>query len=323
MFAHAGLLQHALPAWPVRAADSAINAEAELRAHVSRLRELRPGLNLHSEDGCDPRDQTAQADIDAGLRLVVLLEGRIDVSYGLTRVALSHQGAGASAALVSVAERERFERRARSGVYSRRVSLGLTPAWLAQAGGGDGAGWPDLQRFMHEHLATRQWQLSPRAAVIAEQIVHPPGLTPLLQHMYLESHALELLGEALATVGDCEAAAAGGSAAGLLPREHQRLRELHAFLASGQADALSMDAIARQAGVNASTLQRQFRSVYGTTVFEFLRECRLQRARQALERDGITVGQAALLAGYTSAANFATAYRRRFGLAPKLARVRV
>ncbi|MFC3216921.1 helix-turn-helix transcriptional regulator [Comamonas sp. JC664] len=131
------------------------------------------------------------------------------------------------------------------------------------------------------------------------------------------------LGRGAGHRGDCEAAAAGGSAARLLPREHQRLRELHAFLASGQADALSMDAIARQAGVNASTLQRQFRSVYGTTVFEFLRECRLQRARQALERDGITVGQAALLAGYTSAANFATAYRRRFGLAPKLARVRV
>ncbi|GAB2814545.1 AraC family transcriptional regulator [Comamonas piscis] len=308
----------------MRAPEPATTAEAELRAHVSRLRELRPGLHLHSEDGCDPRDQTAQAEIAAGLRLVVLLEGRIDVSYGLTRVALSHAGAGGTAALVSVAERERFERRARSGVYSRRVSLGLSPAWLAQAGGGDGAAWPDLQRFMQEHLATRRWQLSPRAAVIAEQIVHPPGLAPLLQHMYLESHALELLGEALATLGNRDAVAPGvAAAAGLLPREHQRLRELHAFLASGQADALSMDAIARQAGVNASTLQRQFRSVYGTTVFEFLRECRLQRARQALERDGITVGQAALLAGYTSAANFATAYRRRFGLAPKLARVRV
>lgn len=306
----------------MRSPDHASSPEAELRAHVSRLRELRPGLHLHSEDGCDPRDQTAQAEIDAGLRLVVLLEGRLDVSYGLTRVAMRHAGAGASAALVSVAERERFERRARSGVYSRRVSVGLTPAWLAQVGGGDGAAWPDLQRFMHQHLATRHWQLSPRAAVIAEQIVHPPSLTPLLQHMYLESHALELLGEALSIVGEAQAAA-GGNGAGLLPREHQRLRELHAFLASGQADALSMDAIARQAGVNASTLQRQFRSVYGTTVFDFLRECRLQRARQALERDGITVGQAALLAGYTSAANFATAYRRRFGLAPKLARVRV
>lgn len=75
--------------------------------------------------------------------------------------------------------------------------------------------------------------------------------------------------------------------------------------------------------MNANTLQRQFRSVYGTTVFEHLRECHLQRARQALEHDGITVGQAALVAGYTSAANFATAYRRRFGLPPKLARARV
>ncbi|MFC3216922.1 hypothetical protein [Comamonas sp. JC664] len=150
MFAHAGLLQHALPAWPVRAADSAINAEAELRARSLAAARSCAWPEPAQRRRCDPRDQTAQADIDAGLRLVVLLEGRIDVSYGLTRVALSHPGAGASAALVSVAERERFDRRARSGVYSRRVSLGLTPAWLAQAVGGDGAGWPDLQRFMHD-----------------------------------------------------------------------------------------------------------------------------------------------------------------------------
>lgn len=296
----------------------ASTATAELRAHRSRRRELRPGLSLHCEDGCDGCDQTAQAEIDAGLRLVVLLEGQVDVSYGLTRMALSHAGAGATAALVSVAEPEQFARRARHGVYSRRVSLGLAPDWLAQAGGGtaDAA----LERFMGHHLATRHWQLSARAAAIAEQIVHPPTLAPLLQHMYLESHALDLVAEALASLCEAEPAATPQA---LLPREHQRLRELQAFLASGQADDLSLDAIARHVGVNANTLQRQFRAVYGTTVFEHLREQRLQRARQALERDGVTVGQAALVAGYTSAANFATAYRRRFGMAPKLARGRV
>jgi AraC-like DNA-binding protein len=75
--------------------------------------------------------------------------------------------------------------------------------------------------------------------------------------------------------------------------------------------------------VNANTLQRQFRAVFGTTVFDYLRECRLLRARRALEHGGVTVGQAALAAGYTSAANFATAYRRRFGHVPKLARSRI
>ena len=85
----------------------------------------------------------------------------------------------------------------------------------------------------------------------------------------------------------------------------------------------SLDALARQAGTNANTLQRHFRAVYGTTVFDFVREHRLQRARHALEQDGLTVGQAALVAGYNSAANFATAYRKRFGMPPKLARARI
>lgn len=86
---------------------------------------------------------------------------------------------------------------------------------------------------------------------------------------------------------------------------------------------MSMDDLAKQVGMNANSLQRQFRAVYGTTIFDHMRESRLQRARQALEGEGVTVGQAAMIAGYTSAANFAIAYRRRFGLSPKWVRARV
>ncbi|CAB5680530.1 Regulatory protein soxS [Comamonas aquatica] len=150
-------------------------------------------------------------------------------------------------------------------------------------------------------------------------------MEPLLQSLYLECRSLELVTEAMGTLhtqaqGDpCDF----HDQKGLRPREHQRVRELHAWLSSGQADAMSMDDIARQAGVNANTLQRQFRAVYGTTIFDHLRESRLLRARQALELQGVTVGQAAMIAGYNSAANFSTAYRRRFGTPPKLVRTRV
>ncbi|QEA13058.1 helix-turn-helix transcriptional regulator [Comamonas flocculans] len=303
-----------------RVPASPVSADQALRSHLARLRELRPGLQMHGEDGHEPCDLVAQAEIGAGLRLVVVLEGAVDVSYGGTRVQLSPGRKGTvSAALVAVAKSERFTRRARRGVYSRRVSLGLDRDWLAQTG--EDAATPELAHFMRHHLALHHWQPTPRAAAMAEQIVRPPPLTPLLQHIYLESRVLELVGEALGTLCLCAPVHPGTSA--LRPREHQRLRELHAFLASGQADALTLAQIARHAGVNANTLQRQFRAVYGTTVVEHLRECRLQRARQALERDGITVGQAALVAGYVSAANFATAYRRRFGLSPNQARTRI
>lgn len=295
-------------------------AEPALRAHLAHTRRLRPGLLLHWDDAREEEDLIAQTELDAGLRIVLLLEGAVDVSYGLRQVALSSARGGASAALVALAEREQLTRRARRGVYSRRVNLNLGPGWLAQAGTACGV----LEDFMRRHLDMRLWQVSPRAVAIAEQIVHPPQLEPLLQNLYLESRALELAGEALAALHQHPGAPPPPPApAALRPREHQRLRELQAFLGSGQADGLSLDEIARHAGVNANTLQRQFRAVFGTTVFDYLRECRLLRARRALEHDGVTVGQAAMVAGYTSAANFATAYRRRFGHAPKLARSRV
>lgn len=306
--------------------------QASLQRHLQRVRVLRPGLHLHADDTADVQDFTASGEMEAGLRIVLLLEGSVDVSYGPRRVALSSgavsqraRGPGLPRALlVSVAEPERFERRGRRGAYARRVSVGLGGEWLEQVAGPSAS--DAMEAFRRQHLAMHHWQPSARIAAVAEQITRAPDLSPLLLHLYLESRALELVGEALASLSQHApgpAPAPAAAALRLLPHEHQRMRALHAFLQTDGAMDMSLDALARQAGTNANTLQRHFRAVYGTTVFDFVREHRLQRARHALERDGLTVGQAALVAGYNSAANFATAYRKRFGMPPKLARARI
>jgi AraC-like DNA-binding protein len=56
------------------------------------------------------------------------------------------------------------------------------------------------------------------------------------------------------------------------------------------------------------------------SAFEFIRHRRLEQARSALERDAVSVKQAAFLAGYSSAANFSTAYRKHFGCTPRQSR---
>ena len=53
------------------------------------MRVLRPGLHLHADDTADVQDFTASGDMEAGLRIVLLLEGSVDVSYGPRRVAFS------------------------------------------------------------------------------------------------------------------------------------------------------------------------------------------------------------------------------------------
>lgn len=306
---------------------------ASLQRHLERARELRPGLHLHADDTTDTQDFTATGEMGEGLRIVVLLEGAVDVSYGERRVALSSASAATPRALlVSVAEPERFERRSRRGRYARRVSVGVGSEWLERVATAGSTPSDGIDSFRTRHLAMHHWQPSVRIAALAEQITRAPVMNPVLHHLYLESRALELVGEALGSLAQhvpgpaaapVPAPAPADPVLRLLPHEHRRIRAFHAFLQRDEAMDLPLDTLAREAGINASTLQRHFRAVYGTTVFEFLRETRLQRARRALELDGITVGQAALLAGYNSAANFATAFRRRFGMPPKLARVRV
>jgi AraC-like DNA-binding protein len=63
-----------------------------------------------------------------------------------------------------------------------------------------------------------------------------------------------------------------------------------------------------------------FHAAHGTTVFHYIRTQRLEQARLALESGDVSIAQAAYVAGYTSAANFSTAFKRRFGFTPKQSR---
>lgn len=292
----------------------------ELGAHLQRHYMLRPGLGLHADDVVDRWDITAQGHLESGLRILVVLEGSVDVSYGERRLLVSGaRPRGPSAVLVNLRQPETFARRLRKGRHARRVSVSLSGTWLAQMSSGaqeqDAVG-----EFMHRHLAVHAFKPSARLVGLAGQLAAAREASTVLWHLYMESRALELTAEALAEL-------IPSSSDALLPqplrsRESRRMQELHEFLCSDAALGLSLQAIARHVGMHPNTMQRHFRSQYGTTVVDCVREARLQRARHALERDGLSVSQAAEIAGYTTAANFATAFRRRFGMAPKWARLR-
>jgi AraC-like DNA-binding protein len=69
--------------------------------------------------------------------------------------------------------------------------------------------------------------------------------------------------------------------------------------------------------MSVSSLKAKFPLAVGQSVFGFLRSQRLERARRGLQYEGWTVKQAAYFVGYAHPSNFATAYRRKFGAAPR------
>ncbi|MEM1256791.1 MAG: AraC family transcriptional regulator [Cyanobacteria bacterium P01_H01_bin.21] len=79
----------------------------------------------------------------------------------------------------------------------------------------------------------------------------------------------------------------------------------------------SVEALARQVGLNRLKLNEGFHHIYGIPPFQYLRNCRLQKAQQLLFNSELTVGEIAYRVGYNSLSSFSSAFRQKFGLNPK------
>jgi AraC-like DNA-binding protein len=97
----------------------------------------------------------------------------------------------------------------------------------------------------------------------------------------------------------------------------EQAERAQAMLESALADPPTIGQIARDIGVNETTLRRSFKQVFGVTIIDYLRDRRLDVARTLLRENRLTVAQIAYRVGFASPANFATAYRRRFGHPPR------
>lgn len=100
---------------------------------------------------------------------------------------------------------------------------------------------------------------------------------------------------------------------GALPRGVEAALEL---MESHIADPLSQDQIAALAGLSTRQLQRQFRDSLNSSIMETYRRIRLETGKDLLLGSRLSVGEIALMTGFSSQAHFSDAYRRAFGHAP-------
>jgi len=88
------------------------------------------------------------------------------------------------------------------------------------------------------------------------------------------------------------------------------------YLANSLAQPPELKELARKVGTYEKRLSRAFKEVQGKTVFEFVREERLRVARHLLLDTSLSVTNIADELGFSSAANFATAFRKELNVTP-------
>ena len=74
--------------------------------------------------------------------------------------------------------------------------------------------------------------------------------------------------------------------------------------------------LARSVGVSRSKLHHNFRTIYGITPFDYLRNRRLEKAKISLDEGNMDVTEVAYSVGYSSLSHFAKVFRQYFGTPP-------
>lgn len=137
----------------------------------------------------------------------------------------------------------------------------------------------------------------------------------MIQKMYLESKVLELLALQFAQLTEVDADKQ--PLINLKAGDVEKIYQARDILTSNYDHPPSLLDLAKKIGINDNKLKYGFREVFGTTVFGYLRDYRLEIARKLLQEQKQNVRTVVNTVGYANQSHFAAAFKRKFGITPQ------
>jgi transcriptional regulator GlxA family with amidase domain len=104
--------------------------------------------------------------------------------------------------------------------------------------------------------------------------------------------------------------------------DEQRIEELQSYVAENPHADLSVETLARRAGMSPRNFSRVFAREVGMTPGRFVELSRLEKARQSLEQSDLPISQVADLCGYGTSDGLRMAFERHVGVSPRAYRQR-
>ena len=117
-----------------------------------------------------------------------------------------------------------------------------------------------------------------------------------LRNLFAQAKAYELLALSVQSVIDMEAGLERRDS-GLNSNDIERLRNAHKQLEEQFLDPPKIADLAQDIGLNQAKLMRAFKQVFGTTIFDFTQQLRMELAKKLIETTDLSVTEIALEVG--------------------------
>ncbi len=176
----------------------------------------------------------------------------------------------------------------------------------------------NIEKKKASFLSPHNYPITPQMMTLIHQILNCNRVGHF-KRMFLESHVIELLMLQLEQIDNhnCEVFCT-------INKQHEeKLYAVREILSQHLSGDFSLNSLAQQVGTNEFTLKKGFKELFGTSVFGYWNQIKMQEARTLLAEGVMNVKEVSARIGYKNPQHFSTAFKRYYGYSPSELRVSV
>lgn len=158
----------------------------------------------------------------------------------------------------------------------------------------------------------RTLYLTPEISVILNSIENSPH-TGFCKRLFLESKVIELLVLQLSQFEQRE----NNELLNKLKKDDlEKMYEVKKILMANTNSQLSLRTLAHMVGTNEFNLKKNFKTAFGTTVYGYLNQYKMEKAKVMLVEGDSKISEVSNKMGYKHATHFTSAFKKYFGYLP-------
>jgi AraC-like DNA-binding protein len=181
--------------------------------------------------------------------------------------------------------------------------------FMEEGGGGRSA---DFDRILGQaSFRVFQETMQPSTAIVLERML------AALQNRSTKNLEIECTTLELLSLGFQSILTEGTSGTTKLSKSDMtKISEARDIMLQRMIDPPSLLELSRLIGMNDNKLKSGFKEMFGTTVFGYLRDIRLEKALHLLQQGNLNVNETSCAVGYSNSSHFSEVFREKYGINP-------
>ncbi|MEM6816935.1 MAG: AraC family transcriptional regulator [Bacteroidota bacterium] len=170
-----------------------------------------------------------------------------------------------------------------------------------------------LEKHQSTVLLKENYPITPRMMSLIQGIIYC-NRTREFKRMFLESSVIELLMNQLEQISKNDSYIT----LSVNRKQKEQLYAARDILKNELKANFTINSLAQQVGTNEFTLKKGFKELFGTTVFGFWNQLKMEEAKTQLVEGRLNVAEVSFNIGYKNPHHFSVAFKRYFGYSPSV-----